>query len=175
MVTSTGVIEADHVVLASGTGAVPIAASAGIALPIEAPPGLIVHSRPFEKRLNGLVIATELHMRQTAEGRIIAGSDFGGSDPGEDRHETAATLFAKVKASLVETELLTMDFFTVGYRPTPRDGFPIIGNCGIGGLYVTVMHSGITLAPLVGMLAANEFSAGEIDVSLAPFRPSRFA
>lgn len=175
VVTSAGMIEADHVVLASGAGAVPIAASAGIALPIEAPPGLIVHSRPFEKRLNGLVIAMKLHMRQTAEGRIIAGSDFGGSDPGEDRRETAAALFTQVKASLLDSDSLTMDFFTVGYRPTPQDGFPIIGSYGIGGLYVAVMHSGVTLAPLVGTLAANEILSGEIDASLAPFRLSRFA
>ncbi|APO76302.1 FAD dependent oxidoreductase protein [Rhizobium etli 8C-3] len=175
VVTSQGLIDADHVVLACGAGSVPIAASAGITLPVEAPPGLIVHSRPFEKRLNGLVIARELHMRQTTEGRIIAGSDFAGSDPGEDRKATAAALFAKVKASLLETEALTMDFLTVGYRPTPQDGFPIIGDCGIGGLYIAVMHSGVTLAPLVGMLAANEILSGATDESLEPFRLSRFA
>ncbi|PKA41750.1 FAD-binding oxidoreductase [Rhizobium sullae] len=175
IVTSQGLIEADHVVLASGAGSVPIAASAGITLPIDAPPGLIVHSRPFGKRLNSLVIATELHMRQTAEGRIIAGSDFGGGDPGEDRLATAATLFAKVKANLFGSDALTMDFLTVGYRPTPRDGFPIIGNCGISGLYVAVMHSGVTLAPLIGALAANEILSGATDASLSPFRFSRFA
>jgi glycine/D-amino acid oxidase-like deaminating enzyme len=175
VVTSLGLIEADHVVLASGAGSVPIAASAGIALPIDAPPGLIVHSRPFGKRLNGLVIAMELHMRQTADGRIIAGSDFGGSDPGEDRQATAAALFAKIKVNLLESDALIMDFLTVGYRPTPRDGFPIIGNCGISGLYVAVMHSGVTLAPLVGTLAANEILSGGTDASFSPFRFSRFA
>ncbi|MEX2742790.1 NAD(P)/FAD-dependent oxidoreductase [Rhizobium mongolense] len=175
VVTSQGLVDADHVVLASGAGSVPIAASAGITLPIDTPPGLIVHSRPFEKRLHGLVIATELHMRQTSEGRIIAGSDFGGSDPGEDRKATAAALFAKVKASLLESDALTLDFLTVGYRPTPRDGFPIIGNCGIGGLYIAVMHSGVTLAPLVGALATNEILSGATDASLGSFRLSRFA
>ena len=38
----------------------------------------------MKKLLNGLVLAERLHMRQTAEGRIIAGSDFGGADPGMD-------------------------------------------------------------------------------------------
>jgi glycine/D-amino acid oxidase-like deaminating enzyme len=67
-----------------------------------------------------------------------------------------------------------MEFVTVGYRPTPKDGFPIIGNGGHKGLYVVVMHSGVTLAPLVGLLASNEILTGIDDANLAPFRLSRF-
>jgi len=70
---------------------------------------------------------------------------------------------------------LKLDFFTVGFRPTPADGFPIIGNTGLPGLYVTVMHSGVTLAPLVGLLAADELLSGKNDESLLPFRLQRFA
>lgn len=57
-------IAADEVVIAAGTGAPTIAATAGIKLPIETPPGLIVHSRPYKKLLNGLVHAERLHMRR---------------------------------------------------------------------------------------------------------------
>jgi glycine/D-amino acid oxidase-like deaminating enzyme len=174
VVTSAGMLEADHVVLAAGAGSVPLAASAGIAIPLETPPGLIVHSRPVGRRLNGLVMATELHMRQTAEGRIIAGSDFGGGDPGTDRQATAEALFAKVRAMLAGGGELELDFFTVGYRPTPADGFPIVGPTGEEGLYIAVMHSGVTLAPLAGLLAADEILSGKNDESLAPFRLSRF-
>lgn len=42
-------ITADEVVIAAGTGAPAIAATAGVNLPIETPPGLIVHSRPYKK------------------------------------------------------------------------------------------------------------------------------
>ena len=52
---------------------------------------LIVHSRPYKKLLNGLVHAEKLHMRQTAEGRVIAGSDFAGGDPGDDPEPRRAT------------------------------------------------------------------------------------
>jgi glycine/D-amino acid oxidase-like deaminating enzyme len=174
VVTSAGVIEADHVVLASGAGTPPLTASIEIDLPIETPAGLIVHSRPHAKRLNGLVLAEQLHMRQTAEGRIIAGSDCGGTAPGEDQHATAAALFDKVRNSLTDSPSLAMDFFTVGYRPTPKDGFPIIGNA-CDGLYIALMHSGVTLAPLAGLLASSEILKGEADPMLAPFRLSRFA
>jgi glycine/D-amino acid oxidase-like deaminating enzyme len=174
--TPNGPIAADEVVIAAGVGSPDIAATAGIKLPIETPPGLIVHSRPYARLLNGLVIGDRLHMRQTAEGRIIAGSDFGGADPGMDADATAHKLFAAMKSMLRGADGLELDFHTVGYRPTPIDGFPIIGRTeGVDGLYVAVMHSGITLAPVVGLFAAREILDGERDPLLAPYGLARFA
>ncbi|MER9595543.1 FAD-binding oxidoreductase [Mesorhizobium sp. M0244] len=174
--TSGGRIAADEVVIAAGAGSPAIAATAGIELPIETPPGLIVHSRPYQKLLNGLVIGDRLHMRQTAEGRIIAGSDFGGADPGMDAAATARNLFAAMKTMLRGADGLELDFHTVGYRPTPIDSFPIIGRAeGRSGVYVAVMHSGITLAPAVGLFAAREILEGERDPLLAPYGLTRFS
>ncbi|RUW67662.1 MULTISPECIES: FAD-binding oxidoreductase [unclassified Mesorhizobium] len=169
-------LTADEVVIAAGAGAPGIAETVGVKLPIETPPGLIVHSRPYKKLLNGLVLAERLHMRQTAEGRIIAGSDFGGADPGENAEGTARELFKAAKTMLRGAEGLELDFHTVGYRPTPVDGFPIIGRAeGMDGLYVAVMHSGITLAPAVGLFAAREILAGERDPLLQPYGLGRFS
>ncbi|MBB3567425.1 FAD-binding oxidoreductase [Rhizobium sp. BK491] len=174
--TSEGPMHADHVVLAAGAGTAALAASADILVPLETPPGLIVHSRPVGKMLNGLVMAPELHLRQTAEGRIIAGGDFGGTDPGDNPQAAADALFAKVRATLKGGEALELDFHTVGYRPTPKDGLPILGSTGAApGLYLAVLHSGVTLAPLVGLLAAQEIVDGSEAHELAPFRLSRFS
>ncbi|RWA58766.1 FAD-binding oxidoreductase [Mesorhizobium sp. M4B.F.Ca.ET.190.01.1.1] len=169
-------LAADEVVIAAGAGAPGIAETVGVKLPIETPPGLIVHSRPYKKLLNGPVLAERLHMRQTAEGRIIAGSDFGGADPGENAEDTARELFKAAKTMLRGAEGLELDFHTVGYRPTPVDGFPIIGRAeGMDGLYVAVMHSGITLAPAVGLFATREILAGERDPLLQPYGLGRFS
>ncbi|NLS15091.1 FAD-binding oxidoreductase [Rhizobium sp. P40RR-XXII] len=174
--TSEGAMRADHIVLAAGAGTAALAASADIHVPLETPPGLIVHSRPAQKLLNGLVMMPELHLRQTAEGRIIAGGDFGGTDPGDNPQAAARELFAKVKATLKGAEALELDFHTVGYRPTPKDGLPILGGVdGAPGLYLAVLHSGVTLAPLVGLLAAEAIVDGKDDDQLVPFRLSRFA
>lgn len=174
--TSQGLFAADEVVIAAGVGSPDIAATAGINLPIETPPGLIVHSRPYKKLLNGLVLAERLHMRQTAERRIIAGSDFGGADPGVDAEATARELFAAMKAMLRDSDGLELDFHTVGYRPTPIDGFPIIGRAkGKESVYIAVMHSGITLAPAVGLFATREILDGKRDTLLAPYGLDRFA
>ncbi|KAL7547468.1 hypothetical protein ACHAWF_010764 [Thalassiosira exigua] len=61
-------------------------------------------------------------------------------------------------------------------RPMPSDGLPVIGFVDQG-LYVAVMHSGITLGPLVGDLAAHEICAKENDEGfqiLDQYRPSRY-
>ena len=56
----------------------------------------------------------------------------------------------------------------VGPRPMPRDGQPRIGFAPeVQGLYVTVMHSGVTLAPIVAELAARELLGSGRDPLLA--------
>ncbi len=173
--TDEGRIEADEVVVAAGAASVGLLAGIGFTLPLDTPPGLLVHSRPSEKRLNGLVIGDVAHVRQTADGRIVAGADFRGADPGLDAEATAHDLFAKVKAMLANASDLAFDYLTIGYRPTPADGFPVIGRPGgVDGVYAAVMHSGVTLAPAVGLFAAGEILSGRRDTLLAPYGPERF-
>jgi glycine/D-amino acid oxidase-like deaminating enzyme len=173
--TAVGRLAADEVVLAAGAATAALAITARIGLPMTMPPGLLVHSRPHARLLNGLVLSPALHMRQTAEGRIVIGADFGGADPGADADATAHALFAQAKAMLRGADALALDFHTVGYRPTPADGFPVIGRAaGLSGLYLAVMHSGITLAPAVGLFAAEELLNGRRDSLLAPYGLSRF-
>ena len=45
---------------------------------------------------------------------------------------------------------------------------------GAPGVYVAVMHSGVTLAPLVGRLVASEILDGVRVEMLEPYRASRF-
>jgi glycine/D-amino acid oxidase-like deaminating enzyme len=176
VVTDQGEWPATELVLAAGAETAALAATIGIEVPVEAPAGLLVHSKPVPPMLNGLVIATELHVRQTTEGRLVAGTDFGGMDPGTDPDGAAAELFGKVKTFLQDGDKLEMDFFTVGYRPTPKDGFPIVGRAdGVEGLYLAVTHSGVTLAPALGLFAAHEILTGEREALLAPYRLSRFS
>ena len=43
------------------------------------------------------------------------------------------------------------------------------------GFYVVVSHSGVTLGPLWGHVAAGELLGRTPDPRLAPYRPARFA
>ena len=172
--TDAGVIAADEVVIAAGTATPKLLTSVGVAFPLEEPAGLLVHSKPVAKTLSGLVMTPELHVRQTAEGRLVAGSDYGGTDPGVEPQRAADELFARVKSLLRDGDALELDFYTVGIRPNVPDGVSAIGRVNrIEGLYMCVTHSGITLAPVLGALGAKEIIDVERDPLLQSFSPDR--
>ncbi|MGO4264184.1 hypothetical protein, partial [Lysobacter sp. TAB13] len=63
----------------------------------------------------------------------------------------------------------------VTQRPIPRDGLSAIGPVpGLDGYYLMVTHSGATLSPALGAMAADEILTGIERQELADFRPARF-
>jgi glycine/D-amino acid oxidase-like deaminating enzyme len=175
IVTSSEIINADHVVVAAGIGSKDLASSIGVSLPLEAPAGLLIRTRPQRPLLNGLVLSPDLHMRQDNQGRIIAGGDYGGSEPGLDEHETAQALFSKVKSMFTNSNDMALESYGVGYRPMPADGLPIIGPVGsISRVSFAVMHSGVTLAALIGQALASEVTSETPSQELEPYRLGRF-
>lgn len=174
VMTDVGVIHADEIAVAAGAASARLLDSIGISFKMSAPAGLLSHSKPAPKLLNGLVMTPGLHLRQTAEGRIVAGTDFAGADPEGDAAGLAADLQARVQAMVRGAEHLELDFHTVGYRPTPADGFSAIGRPRERpGLYTVVTHSGVTLAPALGLFAAEEILSGDRDPLIATFHPDR--
>ncbi len=172
--TNDGAIHADEVVVAAGAESAALLDSIGITLKMTAPAGLLSHSRPAPRLLNGLVMTEGLHVRQTSEGRLVAGTDFAGADPEGDAEALAVSLHAKVEAMIRGASGIGLEFHTVGYRPTPADGFSAIGRPGgRAGLYCAVTHSGITLAPAVGQFSATEILSGVRDPLLSPYHPDR--
>lgn len=174
VMTDEGAIHGDETIIAAGGGTLQLLDSVGLRLNLNAPPGLLSHSKPAGELLNGLVMTPGLHVRQTAEGRLVAGTDFAGADPMGHADELAADLHARVQAMVRGAESIELDFHTVGYRPTPADGFPAIGRPrATPGVYVAVTHSGVTLAPAIGLFTAREILDGHRDPLLDPYHPDR--
>jgi glycine/D-amino acid oxidase-like deaminating enzyme len=172
--TEEGIIHADEIVIAAGAGSVQLLDSIGIKLKLTTPPGLLAHSKPCRQLLRGLIMSPGVHVRQNAEGRLVAGTDFAGADPLGKADFLARELQAKVQAMVNGAEEVEADFHTIGYRPTPADGFPAIGRPRERtGVYLAVTHSGVTLAPAVGLLAARELLEGKRDPLLYPYHPDR--
>ena len=70
---------------------------------------------------------------------------------------------------------LSLSEVNVGVRPVPLDGFPVIGAVpGVMGVFAAIMHSGVTLGPVVGQLLAAEILQGANCAPLKSFRPKRF-
>jgi glycine/D-amino acid oxidase-like deaminating enzyme len=69
-----------------------------------------------------------------------------------------------------------LDRLTLGFRPMPPDELPIMGAIReLPDIHVAVTHSGVTLAPIVGQLTAEEVVRGSRADLFAPCRPERFS
>ncbi|RGP77703.1 opine oxidase subunit b [Fusarium longipes] len=175
ILTSGEEVHGDHIVVAAGLGSVPLLAGESISIPIRSVPALMVNSKPVKGQLlHSLVNTKHLYMRQTKDGVIRAGCENPGDDPGDDPEQTAREVFKKLQQTLVGGDMLEFDYFTVGNKPTPEDGMPIIGPTGLDNVSVAVMHSGVTNAAIVGELVSEEILTGESNSALERFRLDRF-
>jgi glycine/D-amino acid oxidase-like deaminating enzyme len=173
--TESGDKMADCVILAAGIATAELAAQAGVIVPMDNSPGFLMQTAVTTPLIRGVTLSPGIHVRQNADGRIVAGRDFGGGPAPDDHVAEAQMLLAGTKALFSDSDGLEVETWTLAQRPTPADGHPIIGPAeGVSGLYITVMHSGVTLAALVGRLTAEEIlDTGPVDV-LEPYRLSRF-
>ena len=56
----------------------------------------------------------------------------------------------------------------------PADGMPIVGPIpSVQGAYVATMHSGVSLAAIVGQTVAEEIISGNVSPTLEHYRPDR--
>jgi glycine/D-amino acid oxidase-like deaminating enzyme len=172
--TGADAIEADICVLAAGIGTEALCERLGIRLPMSPTAGLLVHSRPTAPLLRHVIEAPRLHMKQE-RGRIVVGESFGGGPAPNDLDAEGRRLLALVGQHLRGAAGLELERVTVGMRPMPEDGMPVVGFApDVAGLYLATMHSGVTLAPAVGRLATMEILDGARIEMLGSYRPERF-
>ena len=173
--TTKGDIEASVLIIACGTDTPKVAGMAGVAVPLKPSPGVLVHTTPQPRLIERVVLAPAAHMKQKPDGRIVTGVGFGGTPTTDDSREGGARFLKTAATVLPELGAATLDKVTLGWRPLPKDDVPIIGFAsGRTDIYITVMHSGVTLSPLVGRLAAVEILDGVAADPLEPYRLSRF-
>lgn len=173
--TSNGDVEADVLVVACGVDTPKVAAMAGLSVPLTRSPGVLFHTDPRPIAIDRVLLTPIGNVKQKPDGRIVTGLDFG---PSADENPTKAQgeqFLKKMSAIVPALGSAAVEKITVGLRPLPKDSFPIVGFAeGRRDIYLTVMHSGITLGPLVGRLAAMEI-LDEVRIEpLAPYRLERF-
>lgn len=172
------VISADRVVLAGGTGSPALLAPLGLHLPMLPRPGMIVKTAPLPPVCPVILATPAQEVRQDAAGRLIAPASA--SHQG-DTAEVLGSYPALVSATLARLRALfpgveiAFGSHAMANRPVPGDGLPVAGPCRqVPGLWLAVMHSGATLAPLVADLLAAEMDGGAESGLLTPFRPARY-
>lgn len=175
--TESGMIEADHVIVAAGTGSAGLLAGVGFDLPMQQRPGVILATRPVARMVHHILAMQEQELRQDTSGRLIAPlaahhqSDTAERPP-QDPQDRVAEALARLNA-LFNGPRLVVDQVALAYRPVPGDGLPAVGPV-MAGLWLAVLHSGVTLGPVVAELLAPEILGHAADPLLLPFRPQRF-
>ncbi|MEV1004887.1 FAD-binding oxidoreductase [Nonomuraea sp. NPDC050202] len=173
--TTAGVIPAETVVLAAGTGTVALCSGIGITLPVEPSPAVLVRLRAAPGLVRTIIATPSLEARQLDDGTVLAPTAYTGETDQAALLRTARRVRDRFAASFIgasDTKIVSVE---IGWRPMPTDGEPIIGRpAGTRGLYVAVMHSAITLAAAAGRLAATEVLTGSPAPELSGCRPDRF-
>jgi glycine/D-amino acid oxidase-like deaminating enzyme len=188
--TSLGGLKADKLVLA--TGAAPDAGRrfADSDIPQRSRPGVIVTTKPIPPCINRIIAAPGIHMHQRDDGRLVIGEQEGA--PQNDAHalrldgrpndfpeqliaeQHAARMLEVAKRFAPCTAGAEIESVRIGWRPLPIDGHPVIGaSPARPDVYLAVMHSGVTLAPVVGQLVAHELTEDVVVERLQEFRPGR--
>jgi glycine/D-amino acid oxidase-like deaminating enzyme len=175
VLTSAGEIEADRVVIAAGVDTPRVAALAGLRVPLIDSPGTLVHTAPTARLMERVVLAPAAHIKQKPDGRVVVGRNFGGTPGSDATPEAAERLLRDAAAHFSGLAGARIEKVTVGWRPLPKDELPVVGSDPAAPwAYLAVMHSGVTLAPLVGRLATDEMLDGVRSELLDPFRLARF-
>lgn len=182
----------DLVVVAAGIDANEVAAMAGLDTDLIKPatPGIIVTTKPMTSLINAVAYTTDTHFHQLRDGRVILGEKAG--PPATDQHlayltghpsaypstevamEHAERVIAAAGKYVPQFADAEVENVGVGWRPLPLDGLPVIGRPkSLPGIYLASMHSGVTLAPIVGHFAAMEILDGVSVDLLSDFRVER--
>ena len=182
--TTAGPIPCDSVVLAAGLGTTQLAAMLGIDFPQQDSPGVVVRTNPQAPVLMSTAVlnmppldATRpgIHICQRTDGTVLIGEGSQESLARDDSQEHADELLARATRYLPALAGARAIPVPVGYRPMPLDGLPVLGfTKEVPNVYLAVMHSGVTLAPLVGEFSAIEIVDGVNVELLAPYRLERF-
>ncbi len=187
---------AEHIVLAAGPWSAPLAATAGLSLPLEPRKGQLTRLRlpdpdpAFLRRkiVDGSYLASVTStaadrqistvIETTWDGHVIVGStrERCGFDPTVD-DSLAQNVQARAAKLVPALAGAPGDSTWVGFRPWLPDGVPAIGpSRTTPGLWIGTGHegAGIQLGPITGRLLAQAITDEQPDLDLSPFDPDRF-
>lgn len=174
VVTASGKIYADQVVLATGMGTTSLCQPLGVNLPITVSPAALLSFEHAHSFVHRVVSSPLLELRPASGGLTLAAEDCVNEPTEASLDALAHRSLATIKQSWLGTDAVEVRSVRVGRRAMPQDGLPLVGRLGsMAGLYILVMHAGVTLASVMGRLAAEELLSDGEDRRLSFYRPLR--
>ena len=190
LATSCGRLSATDVVLATGADPDATQSLAGLNIPQRSTPGVIVVTKPAAAMINRIIVAPGVHVHQRDDGRIVLGEQDGA--PATDAHaerlrerpnrfpdpgiatQHASRILAIAEQYVPGILAAEIEDVFIGWRPLPIDGHPVLGRSPhVSSAYLAIMHSGVSLAPIVGELVSQEILSGERAPGIDAYRPDR--
>lgn len=188
--TDIGEIPVDRFVLATGADPDATRHLAGMDVPQRSTPGVIVITRPMPRLANRIIVAPGVHIHQRDDRRVVLGEQAGAPDteahdqrlagrPNQFPDPMIAEAHALRILAIADTYLpglldAAIEDVFIGWRPLPLDGHPVLGPApDKPAAYLAIMHSGVSLAPVVGEIVAREIMDETAAPGLAPYRPDR--
>ena len=190
--TSQGKFALDRLIVAAGVDSPHISSMAGFDLRLRHSAGILAHSVPIPE-LTKIVYDGPggIEFKQMASGRIVGTDSLEAPDiavhseirahivdfpDASQRAAHGARILKRISTVLPGARDAILDRLTLGFRPMPIDGFPVVGTVpGAPDVYLAVTHSGVTLAPIIGRYVSQEVLTGSQVEPLAPYRPTRFS
>jgi D-hydroxyproline dehydrogenase subunit beta len=141
--------------------------------------GFLGYTSPAQTQLRSLLITPDMNLRPDGGGRLLLQTfdlddraDPAQATPpdglvGREMSRRLTRLFGEAAGTRVQE-------IRVGQRAQPADGLPSVGFLTpTQHLYMITTHSGITLAPLLGRLVAEEILTGNRSALLQGYEPDR--
>jgi glycine/D-amino acid oxidase-like deaminating enzyme len=171
VVSSAGYLPASIVVLAAGTDVPALCEPLGVRLPVAASPGFLLHVQGPPGLVRTVLATPRFEVREVRDGSLLMTAPVSGDLSGSTLRRLAQHTLDGLRSTLRSHGPLRLLGYRLSRRPMPPHG-PIVGYLGSGtSVYVAVMHSGVTLAPTVGRLVAQELVGGRPAAELRRCRP----
>lgn len=170
---------ADVVAICTGRWSDNLVGTSGVTLPMAPTLGFNIYTGPSPVMLQAMVHTPDVNFRPEGAGRVLARSaEFdeavGLDDPTDPIPKVGKEILARAAHYLPGLEGAAIEGARVALRSIPGDHLSVVGSVpGRPGLYLLVTHSGGTMGPLLGRLAALEIAHKELDPRLETFRPDR--
>lgn len=167
-----GALRVPKIVIAAGNGTAALAAMVGLEIPLRPQRGQIL----VTERLVPMMPLPGTPIRQTADGTILIGSTQ--EEVGFDQ-TTSVEAGARMAGRAVRIMPRLADAIVVrqwaGLRVMTPDSHPVYAESVTNpGAFVTLCHSGVTLAAAHATELAGVLADGSLSADLAPFHHGRF-
>lgn len=149
---------ATTVVVAAGVGSAALCRTAGAELAMVSSPAVMVRLSAPQGLVRGIVANDEFEVRQSPDGTVLMPLDYHHETSTEEllrTAERARALFVDSFDGARDARSLSAE---IGWRPMTADSQPRVGYSEVPGLYIAVVHPGVTLAAAVGDTAARDIA-----------------